>query len=105
MLQYSIYSVISPEGCASILWKSAEKAKEAAEALKLTAENLLELGLIDEVIDEPVGGAHRDIDTTVENITEALQRHLSEVKRSILSNEELLEQRYKRITAYGRFEE
>ena len=105
MLQYSIYSVISPEGCASILWKSAEKAKEAAEALKLTAENLLELGLIDEVINEPVGGAHRDIDTTVENITEALQRHLSEVKRSILSNEELLEQRYKRITAYGRFEE
>jgi len=105
MLQYSTYSVISPEGCASILWKSAEKAKDAAEALKLTAENLLELGLIDEVIEEPVGGAHRDIDMMVENITETLQRHLGEVKRSVLNNEELLEKRYERITAYGRFEE
>lgn len=105
MLQYSTYSVISPEGCASILWKSAEKAKDAAEALKLTADNLLELGLIDEVIEEPVGGAHRDIDMMVLNISEALQRHLSEVKRGVLNTEELLEKRYERITAYGRFEE
>lgn len=105
MLQYSTYSVISPEGCASILWKSAEKAKDAAEALKLTASNLLELGLIDEVIEEPVGGAHRDIDMTVNNIVEAIDRHLKEVKASVLSNEELLEKRYERISAYGRFEE
>ena len=105
MLQYSTYSVISPEGCASILWKSAEKAKDAAEALKLTAENLLELGLVDEVIKEPVGGAHRDLDSMVENISDALQHHLSEVKRSILNSEELLEKRYERITSYGRFEE
>ena len=105
MLQYSTYSVISPEGCASILWKSAEKAKEAAEALKLTAENLLELGLIDEVIEEPVGGAHRDIEMTVQNISDALQRHLNEVKRGVLGEDELLEKRYERITAYGRFEE
>ncbi len=105
MLQYSIYSVISPEGCASILWKSAEKAKEAAEALKLTAENLFELGLVDEVIEEPIGGAHRDIDGMVEKIRETLTRHLGEVKRGVLSVDELLEQRYDRITAYGRFEE
>lgn len=105
MLQYSIYSVISPEGCASILWKSAEKAKEAAEALKLTAENLFELGLVDEVIEEPVGGAHRDVDGLADKIREALTRHLGEVKRGVLSADELLEKRYDRITAYGRFEE
>ncbi len=105
MLQYSIYSVISPEGCASILWKSADKAKDAAEALKLTAENLFELGLVDEVLSEPVGGAHRDKDAMVQTIKDALQRHLSEVQRSVLSDDELLEKRYERITAYGRFEE
>jgi len=65
----------------------------------------LELGLIDEVIEEPVGGAHRDIDMTVNNIVEAIDRHLKEVKASVLSNEELLEKRYERISAYGRFEE
>ena len=105
MLQYSIYSVISPEGCASILWKSADKAKDAAEALKLTAENLFELGLVDEVLSEPIGGAHRNKDAMVETIRDALQRHLSEVQRSVLSDDELLEKRYERITAYGRFEE
>ncbi|MGH1427689.1 MAG: acetyl-CoA carboxylase carboxyltransferase subunit alpha [Arenicella sp.] len=105
MLQYSIYSVISPEGCASILWKSADKAKDAAEALKLTAENLFELGLVDEVLSEPVGGAHRDKDAMIQTIKDALQRHLSEVQRSVLSDDELLEKRYERITAYGRFEE
>ncbi len=105
MLQYSIYSVISPEGCASILWKSADKAKDAAEALKLTAENLFELGLVDEVLSEPVGGAHRDKGAMIQTIKDALQRHLSEVQRSVLSDDELLEKRYERITAYGRFEE
>lgn len=105
MLQYSIYSVISPEGCASILWKSADKAKDAAEALKLTAENLFELGLVDEVIEEPVGGAHRDVPDMIEKIREALSRHLTEVKRGVLSDDELLEKRYERITSYGRFEE
>jgi acetyl-CoA carboxylase carboxyl transferase subunit alpha len=105
MLQYSTYSVISPEGCASILWKSADKAKEAAEALKLTADNLFELGLVDEVLTEPRGGAHRDIEQTASTIQEANQRHISEVKRGILSPDELLEKRYERIRAYGRFEE
>ena len=105
MLQYSTYSVISPEGCASILWKSADKAKEAAEALKLTADNLYELGLVDEVLAEPVGGAHRDADAMATTIQEAIKRNIAEVKRSILSGDELLEKRYERLRAYGRFEE
>jgi len=105
MMQYSTYSVISPEGCASILWKSAEKAKEAAEALKLTADNLLEFGLIDEIIEEPVGGAQRDLELTSERIKEALQKNLTDVLNEASNTEELLEKRYERITAYGRFEE
>lgn len=105
MLQYSTYSVISPEGCASILWKSADRAKDAAEALKLTADNLLKLGLVDEVLTEPCGGAHRDIEKMAETIQVGLQRHLMEVKRGVLSSEELLEKRYERLRAYGRFEE
>lgn len=105
MLQYATYSVISPEGCASILWKSAEKAKDAAEALKLTASDLHELGLVDEVIPEPLGGAHRDIEKTAASIKDALLRNLSEVKRGYLNDDELCEQRYARIAAYGQFED
>jgi acetyl-CoA carboxylase carboxyl transferase subunit alpha len=77
MLQYSTYSVISPEGCASILWKSAEKAAEAAEALGITSTRLSELGLVDRVIDEPLGGAHRNIDAAAENISKVLKERAS----------------------------
>ncbi len=79
MLEHSIYSVISPEGCAAILWRSAEKAAEAAEALKFTAQDLLALGLIDEVIPEPLGGAHRGRQTTIRAVGEAIERHLAEL--------------------------
>jgi acetyl-CoA carboxylase carboxyl transferase subunit alpha len=80
MLQHSIYSVISPEACASILWKDVSKAEEAASALKLTAPDLLRLGIINEVIDEPLGGAHRDHQTTGERVAEALERNLAELE-------------------------
>lgn len=99
MLQYSIYSVISPEGCASILWKSAEKASLAAEAMNLTADKILQLGLIDEVLKEPLGGAHRQEADTAESIKRALIRHLKELRAYPLST--LVEERYKRIMAYG----
>lgn len=92
MLQYAYYSVISPEGCASILWKSAEKAGEAAEALNLTADRLHSLGLIDEVIPEPLGGAHRDYERIADRIKDRLRTGLRELKA--LSTEVLLEQRY-----------
>jgi len=105
MMQYSTYSVISPEGCASILWKSAEKAQEAAEALKLTAENLHKLGLVDQIIDEPLGGAHRDVEQTATNIRDALMENLAEVQRSFLDDEQLLDSRYERIRQFGQFEE
>ena len=80
MLQYSTYSVISPEGCASILWKSAEKASEAAEALGITSGRLYELGLVDQVIPEPLGGAHRDVDAMAENIKQSLIKTLDSLK-------------------------
>jgi acetyl-CoA carboxylase carboxyl transferase subunit alpha len=79
MLEHSVYSVISPEGCAAILWRSAEQAATAAEALKLTAQDLLSLHLIDEVVKEPLGGAHRGRQTTIESVGEALERHLREL--------------------------
>jgi acetyl-CoA carboxylase carboxyl transferase subunit alpha len=79
MLEHSIYSVISPEGCASILWRSAEKSKDAAEALKLTAQDLLQLGVIDAIIPEPVGGAHRDRARTIQAVGEAIARNLREL--------------------------
>ena len=82
MLEHAIYSVISPEGCASILWRSAENAKEAAEALKLTAQDLLRLGVIDGVIDEPLGGAHRNPARTIAAVGDAIERALSELLRS-----------------------
>ncbi len=103
MLQYSTYSVISPEGCASILWKSAEKASDAAEALGITSGRLLELGLVDRVIDEPLGGAHRDVDTTAANIRQVLVETLDGLREQSLDS--LVESRYKRLMSYGKFNE
>jgi len=103
MLQYSTYSVISPEGCASILWKSAEKASDAAEALGITSERLSELELIDRVIQEPLGGAHRDVDTMAESLKAALVDELASLQGRAL--DELVEARYKRLMAYGQYAE
>ncbi len=103
MLQYSTYSVISPEGCASILWKSAEKAPEAAETMGITAQRLKTLGLVDKVINEPLGGAHRDHAVMAQNLKKALQDALKQL--SGLSTGELLEARYERLMSYGRFKE
>lgn len=101
MLQYSIYSVISPEGCASILWKSAEKASVAAEALGITAKRLKTLGLIDNVITEPLGGAHRDQEAMMQVMKKSLQEALASLKRA--SMDQLLEKRFERLLAYGKF--
>ncbi len=103
MLQYSTYSVISPEGCASILWKSADKASEAAETMGITAPRLKTLGLIDKIVNEPLGGAHRDHLAMAANLKKALQDALKQV--SSLSTAELLATRYERLMAYGRFKE
>ena len=103
MLEYGTYSVISPEGCASILWKDASKASTAAEALGITSERLKKLGLIDQIIPEPLGGAHRDYDATSVNIREALISGLRDLKA--LNMDKLLDRRYKRLMSYGRFEE
>ncbi len=103
LLEYSTYSVISPEGCASILWKSADKAPEAAEAMNLTSQRLKELGLIDMIIPEPLGGAHRDIDTMAKTLSTVLQENLLEIEQ--LPIEELLETRYQRLMQFGNFEE
>jgi len=103
MLQYSTYSVISPEGCASILWKSADKAELAAEAMGITSDRLQELELIDEIVPEPLGGAHRDRKQTGDNLKAALKRHLEELRRTPI--ETLLQQRYERLMSYGIFEE
>jgi len=103
MLSYSTYSVISPEGCASILWKDAARAEDAATALGITAPRLLELGLIDEIIQEPLGGAHRDLDTTCSNVRTSLEKTLDRL--TALSVEQLLEDRFKRLTSYGEFKE
>jgi len=100
MLQYSIYSVISPEGCASILWKSADKAEEAAKAMQLTASHIKEHELIDDIIKEPLGGAHRDVDAMAKSVKTILEHSLSELKK--LTLEKLLTQRYKRYLAIGR---
>lgn len=99
MLQYSIYSVISPEGCASILWKSAEKAPLAAEAMNLTADKILQLGLIDGVIPEPLGGAHRDYDLMAASIRAELIKQLADLQSHPIS--QILSERYKRIMSYG----
>ncbi len=102
MLQYSTYSVISPEGCASILWKDAAKAPEAAEALGITAEKLSKLGLIDRIIPEPLGGAHRDYDAIAVSIREALQASLRDLRA--LNSDQLLEKRYQRLMGFGQFD-
>lgn len=99
MLQYSIYSVISPEGCASILWKSADKAPLAAEAMGVSADRILQLKLIDKIIPEPLGGAHRDFDLTATTLKKTLAEQLAEVQRYPLPK--LLEMRYQRLMAYG----
>ena len=103
MLQYSTYSVISPEGCASILWKSAEKAPEAAETIGITAQRLKTLGLIDRIVSEPLGGAHRDHAAMAQTLKRALQDALKNL--STLSTSELLATRYERLMSYGRFKE
>ena len=103
MLQYSTYSVISPEGCASILWKSATKAPEAAETLGITADRLKGLGLVDVIVSEPLGGAHRDIETTMQSIRSALKTELAAVQKR--STEKLLAARYERLMGYGKFKE
>ena len=103
MLQYSTYSVISPEGCASILWKSQDKREAAAEAMNLTADRLHKLGLVDEVIEEPLGGAHRDPPETAARLKAGLLRHLDALEA--LPREALLEQRARRIASFGVFSE
>jgi acetyl-CoA carboxylase carboxyl transferase subunit alpha len=103
MLQYSTYSVISPEGCASILWKSQDKKEAAADALNLTADRLNKLGLVDEVIEEPLGGAHRDATTIAERVKAAIVRHLNELE--LVSREELKVARAKKIAAFGVYSE
>ena len=103
MLQYATYSVISPEGCASILWKSADKAPEAAEIMGITAHRLKTLGLIDKIINEPVGGAHRDCPTTMQSVSKALQESLKQLQG--YSTEILLQKRFGRLMDYGKFKE
>jgi len=103
MLQFSTYSVISPEGCASILWKSADKKETAAEAMGLTADRLRSLGLVDEVIAEPLGGAHRDPAVTASSVKDAILRHLRELQSK--SRETLLAERSRRLAGFGAFTE
>ncbi len=103
MLQYSTYSVISPEGCASILWKDAAKAEEAATALGITSDRLKKLGLIDEVIPEPLGGAHKEPDEVARRIGDCLERQLDQLDH--MTTEDLVEARFKRLLSYGRYQE
>lgn len=99
MLQYSTYSVISPEGCASILWKTAERASDAAEAMGITAERLHSLGLVDTVVKEPLGGAHRDYELMAANLKKHLSQQVDELRTKPV--DDLLDSRYKRLMAYG----
>jgi len=101
LLQYSTYSVISPEGCATILWKSADKASDAAEAMGITSQRLKELGLIDQVIAEPIGGAHRDHEAMAKNLKESLLNTLNQLLE--LPTEQLLDARYERLMKFGHF--
>jgi acetyl-CoA carboxylase carboxyl transferase subunit alpha len=103
MLQYAIYSVISPEGCASILWKSADRASDAAETLGITASRLKTLGLIDRIVSEPLGGAHRDPQAIMQNMQKALQDGLDSLQKK--SIDQLVETRFERLMAYGKFKE
>ncbi|MFQ3265147.1 MAG: acetyl-CoA carboxylase carboxyl transferase subunit alpha, partial [Colwellia sp.] len=99
MLQYATYSVISPEGCASILWKTAEKAPTAAAAMGITAERIKELDLINSIVEEPLGGAHRDVDIMAAQLKQALKKDLVDLEG--LSKDELIEQRYERLMSFG----
>lgn len=101
MLQYSIYSVISPEGCASILWKSADKAPDAAETLGITAGRLKTLGLVDRVVNEPLGGAHRDPQTMMQNMRRSLQEALSSLQEKPIEHH--IRTRFERVMSYGKF--
>ena len=103
MLQYSTYSVISPEGCASILWKSATKAPEAAETLAITADRLKALGLVDHIVNEPLGGAHRDNDAAMQSVATVIKENLTMLQK--LPLEKLLAKRYQRLMSYGKFKE
>ena len=102
MMEYSTYSVISPEGCASILWKSPDKAPEAAAAMKITSAHLKRLGLVDEIVQEPLGGAHRNYETAAADLNASLARHLEEV--SSWTTPELLAKRYERLQSFGEFQ-
>jgi len=103
MLRYSVFSVISPEGCAAILWGDNSKVETATKALKISAEELKELGLIDDIIDEPIMGAHRDYDTTAENIKNYFLKEIKQLKA--ISKEELLQKRFEKYLNYGKFKE
>jgi acetyl-CoA carboxylase carboxyl transferase subunit alpha len=103
MLKYSVFSVISPEGCAAILWSDNSKAETATKALKISAEELKELGLIDDIIDEPLVGAHRDYETTAENIKKYFLEQIKSLKE--LSKEELFQKRFEKYLNYGSFNE
>jgi acetyl-CoA carboxylase carboxyl transferase subunit alpha len=103
MLEHAIYSVIAPEGCASILWRDPTRGADAARAMRITARDALALGLIDEVIPEPLGGAHRDLEATATAVKEAVMRHLREIEG--LPTPDLLDQRYRKLRALGRFQE
>lgn len=103
MLQYSTYSVISPEGCASILWKSADKASVAAETLGITATRLKAVGLVDRIVSEPMGGAHRAPDEMMQNLRKALVEELAAAEKQPINK--LLDQRYERLMSYGKFKE
>jgi len=103
MLEYSTYAVISPEGCASILWKSADKAQLAAEAMGITSDRVREQGFLDEVVREPIGGGHRNFEKVAANLREALLRHLNELNLEVLNMEKMLENRYQRIMRFGAY--
>ena len=103
MLEHSIYAVISPEGCAAILWSDGSKGELAAEALKATAKDIIKLGVIDEIVKEPVGGAHRDHKAAAQNLKEAITRQLAELSK--LSPEELMEDRYNKFRSMSQFTE
>jgi len=103
ILQYSTYSVISPEGCASILWKDAANAEDAATQLGITSDRLKQMGLVDQVIPEPLGGAHKDPDEVATRIADCIEKQLDELERKTVDN--LLEERYQRLLGYGEFQD
>jgi acetyl-CoA carboxylase carboxyl transferase subunit alpha len=103
MLEYSTYAVISPEGCASILWKSADKSQLAAEAMGITSDRVREQGFLDEVVREPVGGAHRGFDKIADSLKETLLHHITVLQQEAQNMDAMLEKRYQRIMRFGAF--